>query len=135
MTPEFDNWWDEDELTQTNPYDEGTPVWWAWEGWLAATKRMQELLDEAYADADEVLRPRIKQLEAQLAAEREACAKVRSVLTDWHKFSTDVEPSDFAGCQWLDILNHRTIELLRPNAQVQAGQSGFMDGIAPGTES
>jgi len=76
MTPEFDDWWDGDELTKTNPYDEGSPVWWAWEGWLAATKRMQELLDEAYADADEVLRPRIAQLEAQLADEREACAKV-----------------------------------------------------------
>ena len=82
MTPEFDNWWDNDWLSETNPYDDGTPVWWAWEGWLAATKRMQELLDEAYADADEVLRPRIAQLEAQLAAEREACAKVCESQTE-----------------------------------------------------
>ncbi len=76
MTPEFDDWWDGDELTKTNPYDDGSTVWWAWEGWLAATKRMQGLLDEAYADADEVLRPRIAQLESQIAEEREACAKV-----------------------------------------------------------
>ncbi len=46
---------------------------------ITNTKRIQkleELLAEAYADADEVLRPRIKLLESQLAAEREACAKV-----------------------------------------------------------
>lgn len=35
MTPEFNRWWDADELSQTNPYEEGTPVFWAWEGWYA----------------------------------------------------------------------------------------------------
>ena len=38
MTPEFNRWWDADELTQTNPYTEDTPVWWAWEGWQAAQR-------------------------------------------------------------------------------------------------
>ena len=98
MTPEFDNWWDEDELTQTNPYDEGSPVWWAWEGWLAATKRMQALLDEAYADADEVLRPRIAQLEAQLAAEREACAKVCDELHHHWNWGNDDPVSGPSEC-------------------------------------
>ena len=36
MTPEFNRWWDADELTQTNPYTDDTPAWWAWEGWQAA---------------------------------------------------------------------------------------------------
>lgn len=38
MTHEFNRWWDADELTQTNPYAEDTPVWWAWEGWQAAQR-------------------------------------------------------------------------------------------------
>ena len=33
--PAFDAWWDSDRLTQTNPYAEGSPVFWAWEGWQA----------------------------------------------------------------------------------------------------
>lgn len=36
MTPEFNRWWNADELTQTNPYNDDTPVFWAWEGWQAA---------------------------------------------------------------------------------------------------
>ncbi len=38
MTPEFNRWWDADDLTQTNPYNEETPCWWAWEGWQAAQR-------------------------------------------------------------------------------------------------
>jgi len=38
MTEEFNRWWDADELTQTNPYADDTPVWWAWEGWQAAQR-------------------------------------------------------------------------------------------------
>lgn len=36
MTPEFNEWWNADLLSKTNPYEEDTPVWWAWEGWQAA---------------------------------------------------------------------------------------------------
>jgi len=63
---------------------------------ITNTKRIQkleELLAEAYADADEVLRPRVAQLEEQLAKyaeahkeavadEREACAKVCESQTE-----------------------------------------------------
>jgi hypothetical protein len=34
---DFDNWWN-DELLTENPFEEGTPVWWAWEGWHAGWK-------------------------------------------------------------------------------------------------
>lgn len=34
--PAFDAWWDADRLTQTNPYRQDSPVYWAWEGWQAA---------------------------------------------------------------------------------------------------
>ena len=41
MTDEFNDWWDKDALTQTNPYSENTPVYWAWEGWLAAKRAIE----------------------------------------------------------------------------------------------
>jgi hypothetical protein len=38
MTEEFNKWWDNDLLTENNPYVDGTPAFWAWEGWCAAVK-------------------------------------------------------------------------------------------------
>ena len=32
---EFDDWWDADRLTQTNPFPQDSPVYWAFEGWQA----------------------------------------------------------------------------------------------------
>jgi hypothetical protein len=32
---EFNDWWDADRLTQTNPFREDSPAYWAWEGWQA----------------------------------------------------------------------------------------------------
>jgi hypothetical protein len=32
---EFDDWWDADRLTQTNPFPQDSPVYWAFEGWHA----------------------------------------------------------------------------------------------------
>ena len=31
----FSEWWDSDELAHFNPYEEDTPIFWAWEGWQA----------------------------------------------------------------------------------------------------
>ena len=42
MTPEFDDWWNDDLLTQTNPYREGSPIYWAWEGWYHGVKQERE---------------------------------------------------------------------------------------------
>lgn len=42
MTPEFNAWWDDDLLTQTNPYREGSPIYWAWEGWYHGVKQERE---------------------------------------------------------------------------------------------
>lgn len=39
---EFDEWWDADRLTQTNPYRKDTPIWWAWEGFQAALAHSQK---------------------------------------------------------------------------------------------
>jgi hypothetical protein len=36
MTEEFNKWWNEDLLSQDNPYVDGTAAFWAWEGWQAA---------------------------------------------------------------------------------------------------
>jgi len=33
---QFNEWWDADQLTQTNPYREDSPAYWAWEGWQAS---------------------------------------------------------------------------------------------------
>ena len=43
MTDDFNKWWDEDDLmTEGNPYVDGTPAYWAWEGWCAAVKAERE---------------------------------------------------------------------------------------------
>ena len=35
MNEEFNKWWDNDLLTEDNPFVDGTPAYWAWEGWCA----------------------------------------------------------------------------------------------------
>ena len=35
----FDAWWDAGNLMKANPYNEGTPAFWAWEGWCAAIRK------------------------------------------------------------------------------------------------
>ena len=67
----FEEWFNSRQI-----YAYDSMYMFAQSAWNVATEQMQELLDEAYADADEVLRPRIKHREAQLAEEREACARV-----------------------------------------------------------
>ena len=54
MISEFNKWWDEDDLTtQGNNFVDGTPAYWAWEGWCAAVKVEREacakVCDEARA--------------------------------------------------------------------------------------
>jgi hypothetical protein len=36
MTEEFNKWWDSEGIAEDNSYREGSPVFWAWEGWQAA---------------------------------------------------------------------------------------------------
>jgi hypothetical protein len=38
MTQEFNNWWNENDLTTGNPFGKYTPVFWAWEGWVASAR-------------------------------------------------------------------------------------------------
>jgi hypothetical protein len=38
MNAEFNEWWNEDLLTEDNPFVENTAAYWAWEGWCAAVK-------------------------------------------------------------------------------------------------
>jgi len=38
MNEEFNKWWNEDLLTEENPFVDGTPAYWAWEGWCAGVK-------------------------------------------------------------------------------------------------
>ena len=42
MKTEFDNWWDKDLLTEDNPHVDGTPAFWAWEGWVAGVNAERE---------------------------------------------------------------------------------------------
>ena len=42
MKTEFDNWWNKDLLTEDNPHVEGTPAFWAWEGWVAGVNAERE---------------------------------------------------------------------------------------------
>ena len=42
MNEEFNKWWNEDLLTEDNPHVDGTPAFWAWEGWCGAVKAERE---------------------------------------------------------------------------------------------
>jgi hypothetical protein len=42
MTEEFNKWWNEDLLSQDNPYVDGTAAFWAWEGWQAALAQPEQ---------------------------------------------------------------------------------------------
>jgi len=45
MNSEFNKWWDADDLTtQGNNFVDGTPAYWAWEGWCAAVKIEREAI-------------------------------------------------------------------------------------------
>jgi len=39
---EFNKWWNEDLLTEDNPFVDSTPAYWAWEGWRAGVKAERE---------------------------------------------------------------------------------------------
>ena len=48
---DFDNWWDSGELIY--PIDnirKDSSLWWAWQGWLAAVKRMESNETDATKD-------------------------------------------------------------------------------------
>jgi hypothetical protein len=54
MTPEFNAWWDEGEITTDNPYEADSFAFWAWEGWQAGVKAEREacrsIVMEAFDD-------------------------------------------------------------------------------------
>jgi hypothetical protein len=52
MKKKFNNWWDKDLLTEDNPYDEGTPAYWAWEGWSAGVNAEREACAKVCEDFD-----------------------------------------------------------------------------------
>ena len=52
MTPEFNQWWDEDDLTtEGNNFVDGTPAYWAWEGWCAGVKAEREACAKVCEDS------------------------------------------------------------------------------------
>jgi hypothetical protein len=42
LKQEFNDWWNDDDLTYHNPFKEETPAYWAWEGWVAGVKAERE---------------------------------------------------------------------------------------------
>jgi hypothetical protein len=42
MTEDFNKWWDSEGIAEDNSYREGSPVFWAWEGWQAGVKAERE---------------------------------------------------------------------------------------------
>jgi hypothetical protein len=54
LDKEFNEWWNSDGIAEENSYCEGSPVFWAWEGWQAALKAERE----ACAQAAEAVVPR-----------------------------------------------------------------------------
>jgi hypothetical protein len=52
MTEEFNKWWDNDLLTENNPYVDSTPAFWAWEGWCAAVMVEREACAKVCDDYD-----------------------------------------------------------------------------------
>jgi len=39
---QFNQWWDDNDITQVNPFNDDTPAYWAWEGWIAGRKAERE---------------------------------------------------------------------------------------------
>jgi len=79
---EFNDWWDADRLTQTNPFRYDSPAYWAFEGWQAraAVYENDDMFTEAYAGG----------FSAGAAAEREACAQVADGLWKWNASAREV---------------------------------------------
>ena len=55
MKTEFNDWWDKDLLTEDNPHVEGTPAFWAWEGWIAGVNAEREACAKLCDDLDDDL--------------------------------------------------------------------------------
>ena len=53
MNEQFNDWWDEDVLTEDNPFNGGTPAYWAWEGWCAGVKVEREAVAEFIKPTEE----------------------------------------------------------------------------------
>ena len=51
MNTEFNNWWNEDLLLEDNPFVDGTPAFWAWEGWCAAVKAERKAIYDLVMEA------------------------------------------------------------------------------------
>jgi hypothetical protein len=49
MTSDFNQWWN-DELSPGNPYSKDTAIWWAWEGWQAATSHIAKWIESQRND-------------------------------------------------------------------------------------
>jgi hypothetical protein len=59
---EFNEWWDADRLTQTNPFREGSPAYWAWEGWQARTALKEPDRAQKMRDAGYTRRPTLREM-------------------------------------------------------------------------
>ena len=53
MKTKFNDWWDKDLLTEDNPHVEGTPAFWAWEGWIAGVNAEREACAKVCEDSVE----------------------------------------------------------------------------------
>ena len=53
MKTKFNDWWDKDLLTEDNPHVEGTPAFWAWEGWVAGVNAEREACAKVCEDSVE----------------------------------------------------------------------------------
>jgi hypothetical protein len=62
MTEDFNKWWNSDGIAEENSYREGSPVFWAWEGWQAAMKEKRDwqgLTDDEIKDILDCGRPNL----------------------------------------------------------------------------
>ena len=66
----FTDWWDADKLTTTNPYREDSPMFWAWEGWVAGSVEIDRIASELQDTCHK---------QAQRIAELEACIKSNAI--------------------------------------------------------
>ena len=51
---EFLDWWDGDKLSGDNPYSKGSPLYWAWEGFLAGLRIESEACAKEASDLAEI---------------------------------------------------------------------------------
>jgi hypothetical protein len=78
MTEDFNKWWNYDGIAEENSYREGSPVFWAWEGWQAAVKAEREAYQHRIDTLHHMYTLVSQQRDELMAQQRAQCEAIRA---------------------------------------------------------